>query len=235
MSDLESEIRIIDAGLERMAIDSGAEQLVADVTIPREVLARAGHFDAFPGMAVPASPDETSFFAPAACYHVYARLAGARLDAPRSFTLLTTCAREEVARPIGPGRLRHFRMREVVFVGRPAWVASARDDWMKRAEGLASSLGLSGTMEEATDMFFGPGDRGRRLIQQMKKSKYELRMNAGAAGELAVASFNLHETFFTERFDIRLEDGTRAASGCAAFGLERCALAHLTDPHAHLR
>ena len=218
-----------------MAIDSGAQRVVADVTFRREVLARAGHFDAFPGMAVPASPDEASFFAPAACYHVFARLAGAQLDAPRSFTLVTACAREEVGRPLGPGRLRHFRMREVVFVGRPAWVERVRDDWMKRAGGFASSLGPSGRMEEATDMFFGAGGRGRRLIQQMKKLKYELRMNAGTAGELAIASFNLHETFFTDRFDIRLEDGTRAASGCAAFGLERCALVRLSDRHAHLR
>jgi hypothetical protein len=43
--------------------------------------------------------------------------------------------------------------------------------------------------------------------------------------QLAISSFNLHETFFSRRFGFSLEDGTDAYSGCVAFGLERWALA----------
>ena len=125
-------------------------------------------------------------------------------------------------------------MREVVFVGASPWVTRQRDEWMQRAAMLAASLGISGTTEAATDTFFaGPG-RGRRLIQQLKALKYELRVNAGEAGALALASFNLHETFFTSRFDIGMADGSAAASGCAAFGLARWALAHVAARHASL-
>ena len=44
---------------------------------------------------------------------------------------------------------------------------------------------------------------------------------------VAAASFNLHERFFGESFDIRLLDGQPAASACVAFGLERWTLAFL--------
>jgi hypothetical protein len=67
------------------------------------------------------------------------------------------------------------------------------------------------------------------LIQQLKNLKYELRMDAGVAGRVAAASFNLHESFFAERFDIRLADGGPAASGCVAFGIERWMLACLAQ------
>jgi hypothetical protein len=50
-----------------------------------------------------------------------------------------------------------------------------------------------------------------------------------AAGQdlLPVASFNLHETFFGERFAMTLEDGTDAHSACVALGLERWVLVFL--------
>lgn len=101
---------------------------------------------------------------------------------------------------------------------------------MTRASELARSLGLDGSLEAATDTFFGDPGRGRRLLQQLKRLKYELRMNAGGV-VLAVSSFNLHESFFTSRFDIAMADGTTAASGCAAFGIERWALAYLRRHH----
>jgi len=44
---------------------------------------------------------------------------------------------------------------------------------------------------------------------------------------VAAASFNPHERFFGEAFDIRLADGSPAASACVAFGIERWLLAFL--------
>jgi hypothetical protein len=124
-------------------------------------------------------------------------------------------------------------MREVVFIGPAAWVAATRDDWMQRGLEFARSMGMDGSLEPATDTFFGDPGRGRRLLQQLKGLKYELRMRVGESVQ-AVASFNLHDAFFTSRFDIAMADGTPAASGCAAFGLERWALAFRARHHAGL-
>jgi len=232
----QDEVRVrLEHELERLALDAGARPLLPPPTIPREVLERSGYFDAFPGRAMPMLADGASFLPPAACYHVYSSLLGARLDAPCLVTLATTCGRNEADASDHGGRLRRFRMREIVFVGAPDWVSQTRDDWMTRAAAFASFLGLSGAMEPATDAFFGDPGRGRKLIQQLKKLKYELRMDAGQDGVLAVASFNLHESFFASRFDIAMADGSPAASGCAAFGIERWSLAYLHHDHAHLR
>ena len=95
-----------------------------------------------------------------------------------------------------------------------------------RISGCAASLGLDGSLEPATDPFFGASGRGKRLLQQVKGLKYELRLAAGR-DSLPVASFNLHETFFGERFAMTLSDGTDAHSACVAFGLERWVLAFL--------
>jgi hypothetical protein len=67
-------------------------------------------------------------------------------------------------------------------------------------------------------------------MQQLKNLKYELRVDAGSAGRLAIASFNLHETFFTGRFNIGpMSDGSATATGCVAFGIERWTLACLAQ------
>lgn len=222
-----------DEQFERLAVENGARRLSVPGAIEAGVLERCGHFESFPGMAVPTDAPDL-FHAPAACYHVYATLQGARLDADQALTLIAPCARSESGADVEAGRLKHFRMREVVFVGTPGWVTRQRDDWMQRAATFAASLGLSASMDVATDTFFGDPGRGRRLIQQLKALKYELRVATGATGGLALASFNLHEMFFTSRFDIAMADGSPAASGCAAFGLERWALAYPAQQHASL-
>ena len=224
----------IDARVEQLAIDAGARICDAPPTIAGAVLARCDYFASFPGVAIAADAAGTEFFTPAACYHVYAALEGHRLERGAITTLVADCGRDEPGSEIETGRLRRFTMREVVFAGAPEWVSGMRDRWMAHGHALASSMGLSGTMEPATDTFFGAPGRGRRLLQQVKGLKYELRMDVGAA-VLAVASFNLHDAFFADRFDIRMADGSMAVSGCAAFGLERWALAYLAHGHADLR
>ena len=241
----------IDAEIARIAGEAGARPFAPPALITRDVLERCAHFESFPGMAIPAGRED-AFLTPAACYHVYPTLQSCRLDEPGVLTLAARCGRNEKDSDEAPGRLREFRMREVVFVGPSGWVSQTRNQWMTRALELARSLGLDGSMDAATDTFFqdqgvrgagrqrvgGPGTRwspgrGRRLLQQLKGLKYELRMDAGGA-VLAVSSFNLHESFFTSRFDIAMADGTPAASGCAAFGIERWALAYQSH-HACFR
>jgi seryl-tRNA synthetase len=216
----------------QMALDAGAEEHRFGPAIARDTLARAGYFEAFPGGAssiVDDGPGLVYCLAPAVCYHAYQHFAGWRFDQPGLITAESPCFRPADRTAGGAGRLWEFTMREVVMVGDPAWVAARRDEWMARVADFAASLRLSGSLEPATDPFFGGGGRGKRLLQQLKGLKYELRL-AVVGGTLPVASFNLHDTFFGERFEMTAAPGATAHSACVALGLERWVLAFL-DQH----
>jgi seryl-tRNA synthetase len=221
--------RWFDGRFLQMATDAGAEEYRFGPAIARETLAQASYFEGFPEGAtsiIDEGNGRAYCLSPAVCYHAYEQFAGQRFDRPVTITAEAPCFREADRPPGGPGRLWEFTMREVVFVGASAWVAACRDEWMSRIHDFAASLGLDGSLEPATDPFFGAKGRGKRLMQQVKGLKYELRLVAGR-DSLAVASFNLHETFFGQRFAMTLAGGTDAHSACVAFGLERWVLAFL--------
>jgi seryl-tRNA synthetase len=163
---------------------------------------------------------------PAVCYHVYAALAGRVLDQPAAITAQGTCWRHEGDRLRPLARGWAFAMREGVCVGDADAVLAFRERGIARGLALAGALGLHARLQEATDPFFRPTARGRELLQRLKGLKQELLLPVGGE-EVAAASFNLHEGFFGEAFDIRLPDGSPAASGCVAYGIERWLLAFL--------
>lgn len=173
---------------------------------------------------------------PAVCYHVYPRFAGQRIDSPTLVTVEGTCWRHEGNRLFPLERGWAFTMREVVCLGTRGAVEDFRRNGIAATRALLATLDLGGEVRPATDPFFAPTARGRRILQALKGLKDELRLPSGPADDLAAASFNHHESFFGEAFDIRLPDGTPAASGCVAFGLERWLLAFLVthgpDPGA---
>jgi seryl-tRNA synthetase len=213
----------------RMALDSGATECRFPATIPRQTLARAGFLAAFPGGATALAHDGGGtdyLLCPAVCYHAYDWLAGSSLDAPATVTAVHTCFREADRATAARSRLWEFTMREVIFVGTAEWVTARRDEWARRIGTFAEGLQLRGAIEPATDPFFGEAARGMRLLQQVKGLKLELRMDCDDA-QIAVASFNRHETFFSSRFAFELAGGVEAHSACVAFGLERWALAFL--------
>jgi len=213
----------------QMATDAGAEECRFGSAIARETLARASYFESFPDGATSIADAGTGqgyCLSPAVCYHAYEMFAGQRFGQPMTITAESPCFREADRKTGGAGRLWEFTMREVVFVGASEWVSARRDEWMSRVSDFAASLNLDGRLEPATDPFFGDMGRGRRLLQQVKGLKYELRLTAGHL-PLPVASFNLHETFFGQRFAMTLDDGSDAHSACVAFGLERWVLVFL--------
>jgi len=215
-----------DAQFLALARQAGAEEISFPSLVPRVTLERAGYLEAFPQGATRVSApgmEETHVLAPAVCYQVYAQMAGRTIAAPRIFTCAGRCFRHENAAFHGLARLWEFTMREIVFLGPAGWVAERRREWMERIRAFAALAGLAGNLEPASDPFFvGGAGRGRKLLQQLKELKFELRLELDPAGEtLAAASFNLHEDFFGRRFEIRLPGGAAASTGCAAFGLER--------------
>jgi hypothetical protein len=171
---------------------------------------------------------------PAACYHVYARLADQTVDAPFCVSVRCTCWRHEGERFTPLERGWAFTMREIVCLGNASHVERFRLRTIAAAAGFAAKLGIPASIEAAGDPFFAPTARGRALLQRVKGLKHELRLSVGADSTTAAASFNDHEAFFGEAFRIRLPDGAIAASGCTAFGVERWLLAflvaHGTDP-----
>ena len=221
--------RWLDRELLSMALADGATECRFPATLARDTLSRAGYFDAFPGgaNAVISRGDASRYvLPPAVCYHAYELLQEAALDGAVTLTAAQSCFREADREGSSVARLWEFTMREIVFAGPPAWVAGRREAWQDRAVALARRAGLDGALEPATDLFFGAAARGQRLLQQVKSLKTELRMTIGDE-RVAVASFNLHETHFSSRFGFRLADGGAAHSACAAFGIERWAVAFL--------
>ncbi|MGH7565796.1 MAG: hypothetical protein ACREK2_03105 [Gemmatimonadota bacterium] len=214
-----------DSVVRGWAREMGASEERYPGFLPLETLSRAGC------LLGAASLD--GVMPPAACYHVYHSLEGARLEAPPVFvTTRGRCFRDEAEFKPSLGRLRVFEMREIVALGSREGVEEFRQSMIERVRDLVTELDLAGRIEIASDPFFlqGPGNesRGRRLMQQVLPLKYELQLTLDASGRsCAVASFNHHLDFFGGRFRIRLDSGATAHTGCVAFGLERWVLAFL--------
>jgi seryl-tRNA synthetase len=220
-------VRWLDDRFLQMAREGGAVECRFPAAISNDVLTRAGYFEAHPDGATALGGSAASYsLPPAVCYHAYAMLAGTRLEAPMRLTASQTCFREADRPALTSDRLWEFTMREAIFIGPAEWVSAERTRWAERIDAFARDLRLSASRVPATDPFFAGAGRGRHLIQQLKGLKQELRMSVGS-DTIAVASFNLHERFFGTRFDITLQEGIAAHSGCAAFGLERWALAYI--------
>jgi seryl-tRNA synthetase len=221
--------------------------------ISLETLARAAYFSSFPqGLTVAShlsgeadaleriarSPNPatvvqsamerpTAALPPAVCYHVYEELADRVLDGPRLIAAQGMCWRYEGEgfQPLERGWA--FTMRELVCVSSSPKVERFRRGLIESALRLAGELELDARLEVASDPFFAPTARGRAMLQSIKSLKHEILLPIGGEREIAAASFNHHETFFGESFNIRMASGETAASGCAAFGIERWFLGFL--------
>lgn len=202
----------------------------------RAVIERAEYADAFPhllGVIQPYSPAEPdtndAVLMPAVCYGVYQHLADGSIDAARHFDVVGYCYRHEATTELG--RFRAFRMREFVVVADADAALRWRDEWIARGRDLFGRLGLSVELKPASDPFFGPGAGLMRDSQLEQGLKYEFvaRLSDDDPGT-AIGSANNHKDHLGRRFAIGYRDTGPAHSSCAAFGLDRIALALI---HAH--
>jgi len=223
-------MRLLDAKFRKAAVLAGAEEKQFPALIGKRILDITGYFQSFPHYASAVSGpgrEGEYFLSPAVCYHCYQFLAESGLEREMVITCCGKCFRAD---PISNGHLWEFTMREIVFLGPASVVREHRQNWMRKAACWARALGLDAELNPATDPFFGAQTRGKKLLQQIKELKYELTVPGPAGTPMPVASFNLHEELFTEKFNIRLENGLSLHSACVAFGLERWYLA-LTARH----
>jgi seryl-tRNA synthetase len=198
--------------------------------IAPQVLERADYFESFPDGATRAEGGpHSALLAPAVCYHCFAKLTESCLKSPAAITCRGKCYRHENGATNTTERLWEFTMREFVAIGTPESVQEHGRSWIEKVCGFAASVGVKGEVRAATDSFFGAASRGRKLLQQVKQLKYEFSVDVLNSSRCALASFNLHETFFTSRFGITMAGASQVHSGCVAFGLERWMLAILAQ------
>src|SRR5690606_37922197 len=131
------------------------------------------------------------------------------LPAPgRAFTAVGRCARWESTNMTGLDRLWEFTMREIVFVGAEGWVRDRRERAMAAVGELIAAWELDCAIESATDPFFAPMYATKSFWQSQGDLKYEMRLAVEPTGDeprtISAGSFNLHEGFFGETFDIGL-------------------------------
>ncbi|MBE2997213.1 hypothetical protein IDM40_00640 [Nocardiopsis sp. HNM0947] len=219
----------IVAGLERIASRFGPTRLNVPPLIPESVLDHTGYPKLFPhlvgGVATPSDRAEHGLMlTSAACHHVYPRIADSMVDESVFHTVDGYCFRNEGE--VEPGRLRSFRMYEIVMVGGEEECRSWRDSLLWESQEFLGGFGIDTGSQVASDPFFGRPGRLLTNEQTDKKLKWELLAEVHPGYSQAVASFNHHEVHFGSAFGIRRPNGEYAHSACAAFGLDRLLLAH---------
>jgi seryl-tRNA synthetase len=163
---------------------------------------------------------------PAACYPVYP-IAATRGPLPPGglrFDVAADCFRREPSRYLD--RLQSFRMREYVCIGGQNDALEFRERWMDRAKGIASGLGLSFKVEPASDPFFGRVGQMMAVSQVEHSLKFELLVPLRSEAQpTACMSFNYHRDHFGTTCNIIDTEGAPAHTACAAFGMDRLAVA----------
>ena len=167
---------------------------------------------------------------PTMCYHTYQHLQNRQFQETeqRVITSKGKSFRYESKYHRTLERLWDFTIREIVFMGTKDFVIDCRRKYMEATFALIESLGLVGHSEVAGDPFFCNADTVAKILnQKMQELKYELRLNIETERTIAAASFNFHDQFFGQSFNIkRGEDWMR--TGCVGFGLERLAFAFIS-------
>jgi seryl-tRNA synthetase len=163
---------------------------------------------------------------PAACYPVYP-LAAERGPVPAGglrFDVACDCFRREPARALD--RLQSFRMREYVCIGSPDEVSSFRQRWIERGLDMAAELELPCKVDQASDPFFGRTGQMMAISQLQNSLKFELLIPLRSAERpTACMSFNNHKDHFGEVWGLRNAAGEVCHTACAAFGMDRLAVA----------
>lgn len=229
----------VDEYFRNWALNQNAEEYIFPSMISKEVLSQCGYFESFPQHLTSAAYinedcyDKVStnktvdkekmnisnlFFTPAACLHIYPCLARKKIEK----AVITTQAqvyRYETKEYDGKIRLWNFHVREIVFVGKQAYVDDCLSRVMEEALKFSAMARLDVELKDSSDHFH-PTKRNKikARIQQTNSMKKELTVQNDGK-EVALASFNFHDTHFSEPF--QFSQNKQIVTGCAGFGLER--------------
>jgi seryl-tRNA synthetase len=171
-----------------------------------------------------------NLLSPAVCYHLYFSLADQTISSDTFVaTAVGNCFRYESSNLDSLERLWNFSMREIIFIGNKQFVLEQRESARKAMEKVFEKIGFTYKVESANDPFF-IGEFKQAAFQNAFQLKYEIRAALPyKQSTLAVGSYNYHQDFFGRHLNIKLPDGSPIHTGCAAFGLERIALAFVAQ------
>lgn len=118
-------------------------------------------------------------------------------------------------------RLTAYTMREIVTIGSEAFVLSRREALLLEVQDLISQLDLSCNFIAADDPFFCNDALDKNIYQTLENLKYEVKVRLFDDQHTAVASFNLHNDFFSRSYGYTSVDGGVPFSACMGIGYER--------------
>ncbi len=212
----------------------GAVEEFYPVLLSRNSLEKTGYLKRSPHQCIfctdyyNANQESEQFaLSPSACFHVYEHYEGQKLNNSKIITLKQNVFREERNKWDEIGRLRDYHVREIVFIGDQAFVKEIRQKIIEKTIDFISLINLEYNLSLATDSFTQPEMRRYKKIQLLKKSKYELSVCTDQ-GDMALASFNLHEQTFSRPFNIKVRGVNQTVTGCVGFGLERWVFAFIS-------
>ena len=249
----EAVVALLRQGIDTLAAVEDFPSFAIPPVVARSLVERAGYVQAFPQLlgtvhsfaGTPAEWKELRpeaveggawhteqrlsdlVLLPAACYPVYAGLTGRELAQPERFAVAGQCFRQEATSETG--RLRSFRMVELVTAGTEDHCLAWRGTWLERVAQWLEGMSLKVEIKVADDPFFGPARRLFQAAQRAQELKYELCVPVADGLVQAIASANFHKDHFGEAFGFTSE-GAVGNTACTAFGIERIALALM---HAH--
>jgi len=172
---------------------------------------------------------------PAVCFHAYHSLSGRALSGPRTLTTVGRCFRYEGSAMTSLERLWDFTMREIIFIGLKEDVLARRTQTIEALSQLMEVWDLHAWIETANDPFFVTNYVAKKYHQLITNGKYELRLTLPWSGaSVAAASFNYHDGFFGQSYDVSVS-GKTMHTGCTAFGLERWVFAFLAQHGVDIR
>jgi len=226
--------------ISRWGSKHGAETVQFPPVMNRAHLERNGYLKSFPQLATAlhgftcnghghATGEDLPtdlMMVPSACYPIYPMVAarGPLAAGGALFNIQSWCFRREPSKDAP--RLQSFRMHEYVRLGTAEDVLAFREAWIDEAQAFCDSLHLPFRLDVANDAFFGRAGRLMASSQRERNLKVELLIPITSETEpTACCSFNYAEDHFTEAWEIAMEDGSKAFSGCIGFGMERTTLA----------
>lgn len=163
----------------------------------------------------------SNVLAPTVCDCCYWLLRGQRTVTDQTWTIHGQVFRNEASPDRRLDRLTAYTMREIVMVGREAFVMERRETFIDETIKLITALDLACDIVVADDPFFCNDALKKNAFQNIAHLKYEVRIPLCGEASTAVASINLHNDFFSRNYDFEAADGSRPISACIGFGYER--------------
>lgn len=160
----------------------------------------------------------------AICLSSYPQFAGRVLEKNDYFCLTAfgKSFRNESSNVTSLERLHEFSMREIIYFGDPEYVGQKLQNCFEWFKSLMKDLRLSGSLQTANDPFFAENFHTLQFYQIAQQSKIEARLfNPFSKNRISIGSINNHGNHFSKSYNIRLENGEFATTGCVGFGYER--------------